>query len=168
MTLITPTQSEIILPCAPGEFCAEEGGSLAGIMRGDTGLLYCLFTSDIETEIASVEWGGYGKKEAIANSKWDGLANTRELVASKIAHPAAEQIAALTINGHSDWYLAAQRESALCWANVPHLFKGAWYLTSTQYSPDDAWIQTFGYGNQLITGKGSTCRARAVRRSIIQ
>lgn len=42
-------------------------------------------------------------------------------------------------------------------------FDEGWYWSSTQYSPDDAWIQIFSYGYQGSVGKGLTYRARAVR-----
>ena len=43
-------------------------------------------------------------------------------------------------------------------------FSGDWYLSSTQYSPDDAWFQDFVDGTQGNGHKGTARRARAVRR----
>lgn len=43
-------------------------------------------------------------------------------------------------------------------------FERAWYWTSTQYSPDTAWIQYFNDGNQGNVLKDYARRARAVRR----
>ncbi len=39
-----------------------------------------------------------------------------------------------------------------------------WYWSSTQYSPDHAWVQDFGDGGQDLDLKGYEYRARAVRR----
>lgn len=43
-------------------------------------------------------------------------------------------------------------------------FQAETYWSSTQYSPDGAWIQNFGGGNQLVGHKGNARRAVAVRR----
>lgn len=43
-----------------------------------------------------------------------------------------------------------------------------WHWSSTQYSPVSAWIQYFDDGGQNVSLKGTTHRARAVRRLIIQ
>ena len=43
-------------------------------------------------------------------------------------------------------------------------FEEAWYWSSTQYSADGAWDQTFDFGNQVSGYKSYEGRARAVRR----
>ena len=43
-------------------------------------------------------------------------------------------------------------------------FSDSWYLSSTQYSPNLAWIQHFVDGNQHLDRKDYARRARAVRR----
>ncbi|MDR6580138.1 DUF1566 domain-containing protein [Pseudomonas extremaustralis] len=43
-------------------------------------------------------------------------------------------------------------------------FDRTWHLSSTQYSPYDAWIQYFDGGYQSLVHKATARRARAVRR----
>jgi hypothetical protein len=124
-------------------------------------------------------WGGRGIDEPGAACTWDGLANTRALVASEHTHPAAEFAEALNreavqesdvASGPPALYLPAQRElmalfAAGCTAFDP---KGV-YWTSTQYDRDNAWYQGFGNGGTSISNKSwEGWRARLVRRSSIE
>lgn len=149
-----------------GEFWPEQGGVYAGLMRGvDGGADYHLVVAaGDEGQQAELEWGGRGEEELGATSEWDGKANTAALAASEHAHPAAEWAAGLSIGGHHDWYLAARRESALCYANVPELFDKVYHWTSTQYSPYGAWCQDFYGGGQNSNGEDYGFSVRAVRR----
>ena len=64
--------------------------------------------------------------------------------------------------------LPTRFESALLYANVrDQLVTDEWHWTSTQDSAGFAWMQYFGYGNQDISYKFDTGRARAVRRLIL-
>ena len=74
----------------PGQYWREQGGTYAGIMRGDDGTLYHLIIGPDSMDIEDQEWGGYGQTEEGAQSCWDGLANTIELVESEHDHPAAQ------------------------------------------------------------------------------
>lgn len=149
-----------------GEFWPEQGGVYAGQMRGVDGAVdyHLVVAAGDEGQQAELEWGGSGEEEPCATSEWDGKANTAALVASVNEHPAAEWAAGLSIGGHHDWYLAARRESALCYANVPELFDKVYHWTSTQFSPYYAWIQTFFNGSQYYDAKNFDFRVRAVRR----
>jgi hypothetical protein len=62
--------------------------------------------------------------------------------------------------------LPTRREQALCFANVPELFKKAWYWSCEQYAGAAAyaWSQGFDYGYQDYGRKYRELRARAVRR----
>lgn len=157
-------------PPKVGEFWAEQGGVYASIMRGrdDTPDYHLIIPTDPAAEIAEIAWGSRGTEEKGAIDALDGLANTRALIAGGNDHPAAKWVRGLVINGHTDFYLPSRRELSLAWANTPELFSEAWYWSSTQYSPTNAWIQVFGNGSQSILGKGIAYRARAVRRLIIQ
>jgi len=155
-------------PPRVGELWPEQGGTYAGIMRGDDGTQYHLIVSGDAGDLNGLPWGAYGEREDAAASKWDGQANTAALVASEHDHPAAEQVAALTLEGLTDWYLPAQREQALCSASVPHIFRKDWYWSSTQGSANLAWFQDFAGGYQFIVGKVNDDRARAVRRLVIE
>lgn len=156
-------------PPRVGELWPEQGGTYAGIMRGDDGTLYHLIVSGEEGDFSDLAWGGYGKRQTGASSTWDGKANTQALNAAAPEHPAADKVATTEVDGRGDWYLPAQRELALCWATVPHLFQKDWYWSSTQYSAVGAWIQGVDDGYQyLLGGKGNEYRARAVRRLVIE
>jgi len=75
---------------------------------------------------------------------------------------------ALEHEGHADWYLPAQAELTMAWANVPELFSKGWHWSSSQFSASYAWLQLFNDGDQTSSAKGNELRARAVRRLIIQ
>ena len=92
------------------------------------------------------------------------LGRREAIIASGLACPAAQACVAADIDGHADWYLPSRRELALCFANVPDLFKETWYWSSTQYSDYDAWSQNFDYGSQTGIGKKFEGRVRLVRR----
>ncbi|AYN21619.1 DUF1566 domain-containing protein [Alcaligenes aquatilis] len=61
-------------------------------------------------------------------------------------------------------------EQSLLFANLASHFKKAWYWSSELHKDDSgyAWSQTFCYGGQGYNAFGTKCRARAVRRLIIQ
>jgi hypothetical protein len=93
------------------------------------------------------------------------MANTKAILLADGEHPAAEWASKYTKDGHSDFYLPAQREQSLCFATILNQFEtDDWYWSSTQYSADTAWDQGFGDGTQLNAYKDNTSRARAVRR----
>lgn len=166
--------AQIVLP-APAElprlgaYWHGQGGVFAGTIRGrdDHPNYHLIVASGPEGEADDLEWGGHGK-ESGATSAWDGLANTRALVESEIDHPAAQWAAALEHDGLVDWYLPAQAELTMAWANVPELFSKCWHWSSSQFSANNAWHQGFGDGDQSNYGKLNEFRARAVRRLIIQ
>lgn len=67
--------------------------------------------------------------------------------------------------------LPTRREQSLLFANCGEEFKRDWYWSSETYESDDAfaWCQYFGLGSQYDDLKViSDCRARAVRRLVIQ
>ncbi|HBP1913935.1 TPA: DUF1566 domain-containing protein [Pseudomonas aeruginosa] len=141
-----------------------QGGIYAGLMRGRDGQPdYHLIVASAESD-GELQWGGYGSKSS-ATSKWDGLANTKVLVEAG-GHPAAEFVASVTISGHNDFYLPAQAELMLAWANVPEVFAEGWHWSSTQYSAYDAFITHFSGGNTTGYDKGGVLRVRPVRRLI--
>lgn len=169
---VTPLSAPAI-PTAPrpvriGEYWAEEGGVLAGLMRGENGKpdYFLIVPTDPAAEIESIEWGGKDKNEENACSEFDGQANTLALaVDNEIEHPAAQWAHELAIGKFDNFYLPSRRELALMYANVPELFKkGAWYWSSTQYSEASAWIQNVYPGNPDQLLEGRLTRARAVRR----
>ncbi len=146
------------------QYWEGQGGIYAGMMPGENGQRpYHLIVSEESGD--GLEWGGYGHRIEGVDSRIDGMANTKAILAADGEHPAAEWAVKYTKDGHSDFYLPAQREQNLCFATIPDRFEtDDWYWSSTQYSADSAWIQDFGDGGQDYALKGSTGRARAVRR----
>ena len=59
--------------------------------------------------------------------------------------------------------LPAQTAAEAFRAGGPEAFEPTWYWSSTQYSSDVAWCQSFDDGYQCTDGKKFEARARAVR-----
>lgn len=168
-TIKQPTFHPLAALVAPGDLWPDTDCTYAGIMRGDKRELYHLLVSPEVMDLSGLQWGAYGKKIAGADSTWDGLGNTRTLLESGLKLPAVQAAAGDMTPDTIDWYLPAQRELALCWATIPSHFRtDDWYWSSTQYSANYAWLQSFGSGVQDINDKDFTGRVRTVRRLIIQ
>ncbi|MGE3346088.1 MAG: hypothetical protein AB7I35_01495 [Ramlibacter sp.] len=154
-------------PPALGEIWPGQGGRYGGTMPPRNGRPgYHLVVA--EAQHAGVAYGPYGHDVPAAADHHDGLANSLALQADNADHPAAQWALQVQADGHSDFYLPAHAEICQLWINVPELFtKDGWYWSSTQYSPNGAWVQDFeyGYSNGLI--KGGERRAVAVRRLVI-
>ena len=120
------------------------------------------------------KWGEYGQDVA-AMHRTDGLANTQAM--AEAGCKLAQKALSLDLRGFNDWDLPSQHEQALQFfslgaadtyqAGQENAFARYWYWSSTQYSPDGAWVQFFDAGGQVIGRKGYTFRARAVRRFLI-
>jgi Protein of unknown function (DUF1566) len=145
-----------------------QGGIYAGIMAGRDGQPdYHLISAPADQgSFEDIEWGSYGKSVEGADSYFDGRANTTAMAAAGLE--LGTRIRALVINGHDDYYLPSQAEMHLLAANLKDQFEqDDWYWTSTQYSSDRAWCQSFRHGNQTTRNKDVEARARAVRRLVI-
>lgn len=156
-------------PPAIGQHWHGQGGVYAGLMRGvgDQPEYHLIVPTDPAGQLDEIEWGSPGENEPDATSDRDGLTNTRALFDSEHDHPAAQWATDLQIDGFRDWYLPARHELRLCYLNAPELFStDDWYWSSTQYSPDGAWVQDFAGGGQGLDRKGDTRRAVAVRRVV--
>jgi hypothetical protein len=147
---------------ALGEYWEGQGGIYVGIMPLEAGGFAHRIASVDEAE--DLEYGGYDHTSTGADSKLDGAANTRALLADSKDHPAAKWSAEYSKDGHSDFYLPAQREWSLAWATCAHVFGPYWYWSSTQYSAITAWSQYFDDGYQDLAFKGTSGRVRAFRR----
>ena len=68
-----------------------------------------------------------------------------------------------------DGALPSRREQALLYANLPEQFKPKYYWSEEQHASGSnyAWVQDFGNGFQDCDYEDNSCRARAVRRSVI-
>lgn len=158
-----------LLP-AFGSFIPGQGGHFAAILRqrganGQDESPYALIVAPATSgELESSIWGVYRKTVPGADSRVDGKANTAAMLACQEC-PAAQWAARLDIDGHTDWYIPSLGELNSAAANVPELFTPqGWYWTSTQYSPDHAFVVGFEYGYSFWSSKGSGHRVRAVRR----
>lgn len=146
---------------AVGTYWQGQGGLYAGIIRNPT--------SDekwhliVATNQNKLVWGEYGEKIEGASSYWDGAANTKAMLANNKC-PAATWCASLNIDGHSDFYLPAQRELNLICINLHDRCDKAWHWSSTQYSASRAWNQNFEDGYQHASLKDNQLAVRAVRR----
>ncbi len=139
---ITELAEVTVVPSTPriGETWESESGIYAGVARGRDG------AADYHL-IVGPEMDGTADWDATV--KWAGSA---------------------LADGHKDFRLPFRKEQALCFANVPELFKPEYYWSGEQrvsYS-SVAWGQGFGNGDQSVWGKGGKLRARAVRSLIIQ
>lgn len=123
-----------------GQYWPGQGGIYAGIMRGRDGA---------------------PDYHLIVGPEFDGTSNWNELT---------KWAASLAIDSRRDFDLPYRKKQALCFANVPELFKPEWYWSREQHESGSisAWFQRFSNGGQYIWGKDGDCRARAVRRLIIQ
>lgn len=147
-----------------GEVWPGQGGINGGLARHADGRPYWLIVSPPDIgSFSDIEWGGHGLDASEAKDDFDGRANTQALLALNGLFPAASKCAAVTFEGHSDYYLPAKRENAVLFANVRELFEG-WHWSSTQCSASYAWLQSFAGGGQGAGSKYDTGRARAVRR----
>lgn len=157
----------VTLP-AFGSLIAGQAGIFAAIMRGAVidGIEqppYALLVSDKADDEVQAQWGEYGKDIAGTASRTDGEANTDAMAAA--ACPAALQIRAKDMGGHTDWYLPSLGELNSAAANVPEQFEPEGiYWTSTQDSRGSAFAQDFEDGTSGWTGKDSEFRVRAFRR----
>ena len=164
---ITTLLRAISVP-AIGTHWLEQGGIFAGIGRGQAGAPdYALIIAvDPRGRFEDREWGEYGKDVPGAASAHDGPANTAAM--AEAGSQLAKDCMALDIAGHADWHLGSSADMHLAYATVPEQFeKGDWYWTSTQDSPNFAWVQDFGGGTSTIYNKGSEFRAVAVRRFVL-
>lgn len=128
--------STVLTPPRIGELWSGQGGTYAGLCRGRDG------GSDYHL-IVGPEYEG--------SADWDA------------ARKWADEI---SVDGFADYGLPYRKEQALCFANVPELFKPETYWSCEQrasYS-DYAWGQHFGVGYQDFWVKSYELRARAVRR----
>ncbi|MGY2258151.1 DUF1566 domain-containing protein [Pseudomonas sp. SDO55104_S430] len=149
-----------------GSYWAGQGGVYAGVMRGEDGKPdYHLIVPDVKG--VKLAYGGYEKESSGCSSLRDGLANTNALTDDDEDHPAAKYCERLSADGHSDLYLPAINELALCMANVPEMFEKEWHWSSTQRSAYFAFGMNFDDGFQDDSAKVSELRVRPVRRLII-
>ena len=124
-----------------------------------------------EFERRKIAWGSYGADEPGAICQWDGLANTKALLAGGNDHPVVADLAHEDdVEGLSGLYLPALRELKALYANGCDAFDpNLWYWSSTQCSRNSAWGQVFYYGySGAFLKDWSGGAARFVRRSSLE
>lgn len=149
----------------PGVYYSHEGGIYVGSMPARGGIAaHHLFVSRAETETT------FGPSDSIDGcaDHWDGPGNTRALLASGKAHPAAQWCKDHTADGKTDWYLPAHADLTLAWVCCTGVFSPqGYYWSSTQHGRYGAWAQGFELGRSLYGSKDYSFRVRAFRRSFI-
>lgn len=148
-----------------GTHLPTEGGTLGAIIAQRDGSTYGLIVADSLHEYTG-EWGNYGTEIEGAKGP-NGAANTGAMLAA--GSPIAQAVRALTIAGHSDWYIPSRLEMLALYESSPELFsKDSYYWTSSQYSRSNAWCQDFECGGSRAGYEVSEFRARPVRRIQLQ
>ena len=156
--------TQALTPPRIGDYWQNEGGIFVGtINHHHAGQQWHLIMAVPQNKLA---WGEYGAEVECAENYWDGAANTKAMLATDKC-PAATWAASLNIDGHSDFYLPAQRELNLICINANHLAEPVYHWSSTQYSTGYAWHQYFEYGSQYIFSKHDPLAVRAVRRILV-
>lgn len=166
---IAPQQQAPALPAgavpALGAYWPGQGGVNGGLMRGLDGArdYYLIVPTGDDAEFEELKYAPRDLEVPGADSAWDGLANTKALLASGKSHPAAEACNGFTRDGHSDFYLPARRELQTAEAVCPEVFSKGLHWSSTQRSASLAFVMLFGVGHQDGYGKLTELRVRPVR-----
>lgn len=114
------------------------------------------------------------------NCQATGAANTATLVAADAnsvtggvqAHQAAVACDNLSANGHTDWYLPADKEwdtaydaiRRSTYSNARYQMQNSWYWTSSEYDTNSAWGFYPNGGSRTALGKNSIAYIRCVRK----
>lgn len=161
------------------------GGFYAGNIV-DGGVEYVLLVADVSADITGTEsrWKTSRSTTAGTDSLTDGPGNTQAMIDAGIdLHPAARHCIGHNGGGNSDWYMPAKDELNVIYQNLGYnrpdcpahfqsggeqAFSNAYYWASTQYSPNDGWMQHFSNGYAASNTKDVTShRVRPVRRLAI-
>lgn len=149
-----------------------QGGILAYIFQsGDPGYVerethgLIAAASDQST---GAEWGCYGTtiSGADGTALGTGAQNTTDILTDCTeADIAAKLCADYSNEGYDDWYLPSKDELYKLYLNRTAVgaFVSAYYWSSSEYSYNDAWTQTFFSGYQDYYNKNYPNRVRAVR-----
>lgn len=154
--------TETITPPKIGEYWQDQGGFYAGIVRDTkTNVQWHLILAEGQ---AKEQWGKYGKKLTGCDNVTDGIANTKSILEQTDSDCAATWASKLSIDGHEDFYLPAQKELNLIYVNLQDKCSDDIHWSSTQCSAYTAWSQHFEDGCQGTDFKDGQLAVRAVRR----
>ena len=126
--------------------------------------------------IPGVEWGCFGDgiiPGADGTRVGRGARNTGDILAGcATAGIAADLADAYTLNGYTDWFLPSKDElnemylnigpGSLTVGNVGG-FANSFYLSSSEFDIENAWVQVFSSGSQFDSRKNATFGVRAAR-----
>lgn len=148
-----------------GQHWQGHGGIYAGLIReGDQQFHLIMATG--EEAVAKLPWGKFGEEIEGEFSFVNGPHNTQLILAADPENAAAKFVTAIEADGHTDFYLPAQKELMLLYINLQDQCGTGWHWSSTQYSAHCAWFTDFGDGHQYIGLKDLSCAVRAVRREL--
>jgi hypothetical protein len=165
----TGTPLRTIAAPALGAYWAEQGGVYAGLVRGADGETdrHLIIATDPAGKFEGVQWGAYGKRIDGADSKHDGMGNTRAM--AQAGNTTAAAVLALDIGGHKDWHIGSQADMHVAAANCPEAFDQVdYYWTSTQDDAHSAFCQGFEDGSSGWGDKRTQLRVRACRSIRLQ
>lgn len=151
-------------PPAPGQVWRSQCGIYAGALPAldGQGIEHLVVGDWID---GAYQWGSYGQEIDGASSRTNGKANTAAMLAAK--SPAAQALEQINIEAgfkHDDWHIPSQQEAQLIAATCFEQMQEAAIWTSTQYSDNNAWYQSFNNGNSNWNNKNNSLRVRPVRR----
>lgn len=151
-----------LTPPAIGRVWPGQGGVYLGIGRGEVGqpAQHLIVATAPQAKFKGV-WGEQGQDVPGAKLRFDGRANTQTMAAAGSA--IAQQVLALEIDGHADYFIGSQAQLQLACANAPELFEDGCHWSSTQGSRGIAFVQNFEDGSSDWNRKGSEHRVRAFR-----
>jgi hypothetical protein len=148
-----------------------QGGIIAWVLApGDPGYIAGEFHGLIATpgnQTAGSPWGCYGAiTGADGTALGTGNQNTIDILAGCADAGIAARICGdLDLNGYSDWYLPSIDELNKLYLNRAVIggFVNTAYWSSSETSPNNAWLLNFVTGAQLSIGKFNNNYVRAVR-----
>jgi len=143
-----------------------------GYVEGEYHGLVCATTDQGEAS-----WGCAGTTtDATGTAVGSGASNTTKIENTCTeSGTAAELCANLNLNGHDDWYLPSKDELNKIYENKTTidniaalnggtaLDTGSYYMSSTEASDAEAWVQSFVNGSPLQITKGFSDKVRAIR-----
>jgi hypothetical protein len=150
-----------------------QGGKVAYILQsGDPGYIagqtHGLIAAPSD-QSTGIQWynGSYTVTGATATALGTGNANTNNIVTSQgVGNYAAKLCSDLVLGGFSDWYLPSKDELNKLYLNRTVIggFTISLYWSSSEYSNNYAWYQSFNDGIQnYVNGKANTMDVRAIR-----
>ena len=144
-----------------GTYWPGQGGIYAGPQLAEDGNIYHLIRA-VDDISAGIAWGERGTELSGCADKWHGMENTKAMAAA--GNAAAIKVLALEIDGHRDFFIPAQKQGQMLNVNAPSASVKKAYWTSTQFSSNGAWYQSFDGGYSYVTNKVTQFAVCAVRR----